>query len=97
MIIYFTCFLLPGISINSFETAAVVIITLTLINTLIRPTGNVITSPARALSFGLFTFVLNALMLILEAHMIDEFVITNFGWAILASLIISTFHELMEW
>ncbi len=92
-IIYFTCWLLPGISIDSFWTAAVTAIVLALINNFIKPVLLLLTLPITIITFGFFSFVLNALILMLASFMIDGFVVINFWWAMLGSFIIFTTYS----
>jgi putative membrane protein len=60
-----------------------------LINGFIGSLVKLLTFPAIFLSFGLFSFVINAAMLMLTARLSDRLDINNFWSALLASLIIS--------
>ena len=60
-----------------------------LINGLIGSLLKLFTLPAILLTFGLFTFVINAAMLMLTARWSEKLDVTNFWSALLASLIIS--------
>jgi putative membrane protein len=60
-----------------------------LINGFIGSLVKLLTFPAIFLSLGLFSFVINAAMLILTARWSDRLDINNFWSALLASLIIS--------
>ncbi|WP_366139497.1 phage holin family protein [uncultured Endozoicomonas sp.] len=44
------------------------------------------------LTLGLFTWVINTLILIMASKLIDGFEIKNFGWAMLLSLAIGAFR-----
>lgn len=89
VVIYLTCMFLPGIRIDGFWTAAVFAIVLSLVNYIVTPVIMIFTSPLTILTLGLFLFVINALMFMLAASMVSGIVIANFGWALLASIIIS--------
>ena len=60
-----------------------------LINGFIVPLVKLLTLPAILLSLGLFSFVINAAMLMLTARWSDRLDVNNFWSALLASLIIS--------
>lgn len=60
-----------------------------LLNTFIRPVLIVFTLPINLLSLGLFTLIINAIILELADFWIDSFQIAGFGIAILASIVIS--------
>ena len=82
-------YLLPGASVESFFVAAIVAVVLGLINAIIRPILLVLTLPVNILTLGLFTFVINALMIMLADYVIAGFGVANFWWALLFSLVLS--------
>lgn len=94
-IIYFTCWLLPGIKIADFRVAVIVAAVLGIINVVIKPFLIFLTLPITILTLGLFLLVINAFMLILASYFVDGFVILNFWWAVLGSLIISALYHLI--
>jgi putative membrane protein len=83
-----TAALLPGFELDLWG-AIVGSIFLGIVNAVIRPFILVLTLPLNVLTLGLFTFVINALMLWLTSVTIRGFDITNFGWAILSALLLS--------
>jgi putative membrane protein len=61
-----------------------------LLNTFVRPLFKWLSLPINILTLGLFTLVINgAIVQILSWLMGDAFHVRNFGWAILAALVIS--------
>ena len=66
-----------------------------LINGLIGSLLKLFTLPAILLTFGLFSFVINAAMLMLTARWSDRLDVTNFWSALGASLIISVISTLI--
>jgi len=67
-----------------------------LINGLIGSLLKLFTLPAILLTFGLFTFVINAAMLMLTARWSEKLHVTNFWSALSASLIISIVSTLIN-
>lgn len=84
-----TSYLLPGIHIENFLTAIVVGVVLGIINTVIKPVLIILTLPINLLTLGLFTFLLNGLLVLLTSSLVPGFRVDNFGWAILFSILIS--------
>ncbi len=60
-----------------------------LVNALIKPLLVLLSLPFLILTLGLFTIVINALMLMLTATLLDALSVAGFGAAILGSLLIS--------
>ncbi len=80
--------LLPGFSFTSIYSVAITAIVLGLVNALVRPIVLLLTLPINILSLGLFTFVVNALMLWIVGSIVKGFTIDTFYTAITAALIL---------
>ncbi len=87
--VYATAQVLPGVTLNSFSTAIVVTIILGLVNTFIKPIFLLLTLPVSIITLGLFTFVINALMVIIVDMLITGFEVRDFWWALAFSLVLS--------
>lgn len=83
--------IIPGIAISGFGTALIVALVIGLINLFIRPIVTILTLPINLLTLGLFTFVINALMLWLAAALVSGFEISGFFAALLGSILLSIF------
>ncbi len=82
--------LLTGITISDYKTVAFAAVLLAVVNTFIRPVLLLISLPLNFMTLGLFTFVINALLLSLVAWILGpSFSIANFGWALIAALVLS--------
>ena len=86
-------YLLPSIRVASFATALWVAVVLGLINTLIRPLLLLLTLPVTLLTLGLFIFVINGMMFMLAAWLLDGFVVDG----LLAGVIGSTLYSVISW
>jgi putative membrane protein len=84
-----TSYLLPGVVVASLPTAIVVAVVLGLVNTFLKPLLVVLAFPINILTVGLFTFVINALLILLVARLVPGFKVDNFWWALLFSVILS--------
>ena len=82
-------YLLPSIHVASFATALWVAVVLGLINAVIRPVLVLLTLPATLLTLGLFIFVINGLMFLLAAWLLEGFVVDGIWAGIFGSVIYS--------
>jgi putative membrane protein len=91
--ILIAAYLLPGVTVKGFFAALVTALVLGLINTFIRPILLILTLPINILTLGLFTFVINALLIMLTSAVVPGFDVRSFWWALLFSLVLS----LIKW
>ena len=91
-------YILPGVSIegNNFLTALVVAAVLSFLNAVVKPIMIILTIPVTIFSFGLFLLVINALMILLAAKIVDGFHVEGFWYALLFSLILSLVTSILE-
>lgn len=82
-------YLVSGFEVSSFSRAVLVALVLGLINATLKPLLVLLTLPINILTLGLFTFVINALLLMLVSWMLDGFEIAGFGTALIGALLIS--------
>jgi putative membrane protein len=86
---------LPGIHIHTFWTAIVLSLVLAFLNFLLKPILIILTLPITILTFGLFLFVINALIVLLAGNFVRGFQVDGFGWALLFSLLLSLLTSLL--
>ena len=84
-----TAYILPGVHLTGVFAALVTAAILGLVNGVLRPVLFIFTLPLTILTLGLFTFVLNALMVLLTAAIVEGFTVDGFWWALLFSLVLS--------
>lgn len=94
--ILLTAYLLSGIHVEGFFSAFLAAAMLGILNALFRPIALLITLPINVLTLGLFTFVINALMLKMASGVISGFDVHGFGSAIVGSLMISVISWLLN-
>ena len=88
-------FLKAGIHIDEFTTALILALVLAVFNAILKPILIILTLPITILTFGLFLFVINAVIILLAAHFVDGFRVDGFWWALLFSLLLSTLTSLL--
>ena len=81
--------LLSGIQISGFWAAVAAAAMLGILNAFFRPIALILTLPINILTFGLFTFVINAVLLKMVSGVISGFQVEGFWTAIFGALLIS--------
>jgi putative membrane protein len=84
-----TSYLIDGIQVSGFVSAFFAAAILGILNAFFRPILFILTLPVNILSLGLFTFVINALMLMMVSGLISGFEVYGFWSAVFGSLFIS--------
>ncbi len=84
-----TSYLLDGIYVSGFISAFFAAAILSMLNAFFRPILLILTLPINVLSLGFFTFVINALMLLMVSEVIPGFNVSGFWSAVFGSLLIS--------
>jgi putative membrane protein len=79
----------PGILVESFYTAVIVAVIWGILGLTVRPILRVLTFPINLLTFGLFSFVLNALLFWFLATFISGFHVYGFIPALEGSVILA--------
>jgi putative membrane protein len=88
-------YLLPSIHVASFWTALAVAVVLGLINAVVRPVLVLLTLPVTLLTLGLFIFVINGMMFLLAARLLDGFVVDGIWAGVLGSVVYSVISWLL--
>ncbi|MDJ0781329.1 MAG: phage holin family protein [Desulfosarcinaceae bacterium] len=87
--ILLAAYLFDGIRVSGFFSAVLAAGLLGILNAFFRPIALILTLPINILSLGLFTFVINALMLKMASGVIAGFDVYGFWTAVFGSLFIS--------
>jgi len=87
----FTARVIPGIEVSSFLSAMFACVIIALINTFVKPVLQLVTLPINFLTVGLFSFVLNALLLMLAGWITPGLEVDGFLSALLGSIVLSIF------
>jgi len=87
--IMFASYVLDGIQVKGFFTALFAAAILGILNAFFRPILLILTLPINILSLGLFTFIINAMLLKMASGVISGFEVYGFWSAVFGSLLIS--------
>ena len=87
--ILITAYVVPGFKVRSFGAACVASLVIGLLNWFIRPVLIFLTLPLNILTLGLFTFVVNAIILKIAAAVLKDFEIRGWFAAIIGAVILA--------
>ncbi|PLY01719.1 MAG: phage holin family protein [Desulfuromonas sp.] len=87
--ILFAGYMVDGITVSGIWSALFAALVLGMLNALLRPLLIILTLPLTLLSLGLFTFVINAFLLLMTSGVIGGLVVDGFGAALGGALVIT--------
>lgn len=93
----FTANLIDGIYVDGWGSVFIAAIILGIVNAIIRPILLVLTLPLNVFTLGLFTFVINGLVLKTVACVVSGFDIVGIWPAIIGSVILSVVSTVLSW
>ncbi len=85
-------YILPGVHVDGFFTALVTAVVLGILNAFIKPILIILTLPITILTLGLFTFVINALLILITSFIVPGFRVDSFWWAIAFGILLAIIH-----
>lgn len=94
--IFVAAYLLPGVTIATPVAGVIVAIVLGVINVFVKPVLKLLTLPITVITLGLFSLVLNALLIMLVDWMVDGFSVAGFWWAVLFSIVVSVLQAFLH-
>jgi putative membrane protein len=94
--VFILAYILPGIYIVDFFTAIIVAVILSILDMVVKPLLILLTLPATILTLGLFLFVINAGIILLDASFVHGFKVDNFWYALLFGALLSFFNSFVH-
>ena len=88
--------ILPGVEVRGGLTAVVVAAVLALLNVFVKPLLIILTIPITVFTLGLFLLVINALIILLAARIVDGFHVDGFWYALLFSIVLTIVVSLLN-
>ena len=89
-------YLIPGFVVSGFYTALIVALILGVLNITIKPILVLLTLPLNLLTLGLFSFVINAALLLFIASFVEGFTVTGFVPALLGGVVIAVVNWIVH-
>jgi putative membrane protein len=93
--VFITAYILPGVTVVGFLGALLVAAVLGLFNALIRPLLLILTLPINVLTLGLFTLVINAVIVLMVSAVVPQFRVGGFLNALLFAIVLAIVNWLV--
>lgn len=81
--------ILSGVYFDSFGSTIIFAILLGILNIFVKPILSILSLPITIITLGLFSFVINALMILLTDYFMSSMAVDGFLWALLFSILLS--------
>lgn len=94
--LYIVSQIVTGIYLEGFGAALLAAAVIGLVNALVKPILILATLPINFVTLGLFTFVVNAVMLLLASALTPGFRIDGFGTALLGAVLLSLISSILH-
>jgi len=88
--------LLSFVKVDTWQTALIVVIVLSLLNVSLKPILTILTIPITIFTLGLFLLVINALMILLTDYLVEGFNVGGFWSALVFGLILSLSNMMID-
>jgi len=89
-------YLLPGVHVDTLQTALIVAVVLGILNAVLEPVLLLLTLPINIMTLGLFTFVVITGIVMLTAAIVPGFTVDDFWWALAFALILAVINALLS-
>jgi putative membrane protein len=91
-----TAYMLQGVHVDNFFAALAAAFIFGIVNWTVKPILTILTFPITIVTLGLFSFVVNAFMIMLSAELVPGFTVDNFWWAMLFSLLLAVINYFID-
>ena len=89
-------YILPGITVAGVIPALVLAVVLGVINTFIKPVLTILTLPLSVITLGLFSLVLNTLLIMLAAAVVPGVEVAGFLWALIFGIVLALVSAVLK-
>lgn len=94
IVAYLLTMILPGVHFAGFAGALIFSIVLAILNLIVKPILNILGLPLTIITLGLFTLVINAVIILIADYFIDSMQVDGFWWALIFSILLSVVTSL---
>ncbi len=93
---YITAYLVPGIVIANIQVLVVIAVVWGILTMILKPVLVVLTLPVNFITLGLFTFVINAFLMMVMSRIVNGFSVASFGTALIASVVLALVNMVLS-
>lgn len=90
-------YFLSGVTLSDFTKALILAVILALLNSTLGAVLDFISTPLRWLTIGLFSLVVDAIVLKVADYFMKGFSLKSFGWALAMATVVAIFNTLSNW
>ena len=88
--------LLDGVHFVDFGTAVIFAIILGVLNIFVKPVLQILSLPLTIFTFGLFSLIVNAVIVLLAGAFVEGVAIDGVGWALIFSILLSVLTSIFR-
>ena len=86
---YLLQMILSGVHFSDFTTTLVFALVLGILNLILKPILKILGLPLTIITLGLFSFVINAIVILIADYFVDGMQVDGFWWALIFSILLS--------
>ena len=90
-------YVVPGFHVDSITSLLIAALLLGIVNATLGLFLKIVTFPLMILTFGIFYFVINALMIEFVGKLVSGFHVSGFGAAFLGAIVLAIINMIMKW
>lgn len=94
--IFVIAHLMSGVHVDGYLTAILVALVLSVLDLLVKPILIILTLPVTVITFGLFLFIVNALIILLADKLVGGFSVSGIWVAVLFSIFLSILQSVLQ-
>lgn len=89
-------YFIPGVVVDGFISALWVALVLAILNTFLKPILMLLSFPINLITFGLFTIVINTVIILLTDYLVPGLMIETFWLAVLFSIVLAIVSSILN-
>jgi len=89
-------YFIPGVTVDGFVSALWVAVALAILNTFLKPILMLISFPINLITFGLFTIVVNTIIILLADYLVPGLTIETFWLAVLFGIVLTIVSGILD-
>lgn len=95
--LYLTSQMVRGIYFDTVAAVVLAAVVLSILNAVLKPALVILTLPINLITLGLFTFLINGLLLKICAYLVPGMAVSGFWTAVLGALILTVVSSIITW
>lgn len=96
VVAYLLTYVLSGVRFDGFSSTIVFALVLGLLNLIVKPILKLLGLPLTIITLGLFSLVINAIVIMIADYFVDGMTVDGFWWALIFSIVLSLVTSVFE-